>query len=369
MEVETAQIIPRRMSLDSTDGGLLPEYDNNNHKTTLKSPTTSSVSHNQQVYLENKVNCSSGKSSPVTLNTAANPSPRLHSQPAISSESTDDGGLPIDCDIICNADGNIYAVPSEFSSRLLMPTGVLNVAYNRDVLPFPTSAKLLYFYSREAEAKQNVSKFVVSSFPNRFLSTSGSQTMLFLCLPCCTRFLNFAQFLIHGTTKHQLNSENYANMKTVAAAIIQQVSGQAASLHILDLDERLSMDSLLSKEHESSSGSSSRSSLITPPNSAGAFLPKPTSGGCDDHMDGSVANCHTCNLVLASRSLAGVWYEYPPNRGTSFYSVVPSLISNSYGILPEFDLIQVRFPLCTAVILVRRSSAPNVTGITSIRRR
>lgn len=217
-------------------------------------------------------------------------------------------------DIICNCDGAVYLTPNAFSGKLLNPEGMLNEPGDPPSFPCPVLPRTVTYCQEDDSTKV----WCYSVAPvNRENTEQSFSHRLAVCLPCRFQFGDVGQLIQHGISVHSLSSLlRYYAMQPEAntSAIIVKVMDNAPMLQLIKFEERISIESLLSRveAERSESGITKKNSSVTVPTGLTAPVPvsnsqrsSSVSGFCDEHPDGGI-ECPKCDIILSStRSLGG----------------------------------------------------------------
>lgn len=318
MDVESTPAIPVRLSsLEVIDGGVVPKSENNNHMSALASVSSTKDMFTQKGFIENNVPFTSKSSTHEDSNESDRSSLPLQASPQGSDlentecNSTEDAQGMNDADgeftydIICNIDGAVYIVPCKLSSRLLAPNGILNEVTDTVCLPFPVSAKKLYYFNSKGSSNRRITRFTLTDFTSTQQQTSSDFTLQ-ICVPCRKHFSSLSSLLDHASSEHQLtHPELWSELPANTSAVLYKSQSQSLNLNSMKFEEEMSVESLLSKDSQSERSMSRSSSSPA----SGLFSPtsqKAVTSGCDEHPDGGI-ECPKCDLVLSStRSLGGM---------------------------------------------------------------
>lgn len=230
-------------------------------------------------------------------------------------ENQPDDGTQMPCDIICNCDGNVFLTPSELSAKLLTPDGVLNEPSDTHCLPFPVSAKQVY-YHRVGE-HSDIHSFSVTENPET-APVPDEEPCLAACLPCRVKFVDTIKLLAHAHSTHSIITPHISSNRS--SAIIQERNGHSPIISFLTFTSKLTVDSLLVKASElqpmvsaSISQSISQQQQVFPISQQRGITPIT---GCEDHPEGGI-ECPKCDLILSSaRSLGGKCFKVLKSFGS-----------------------------------------------------
>lgn len=217
-----------------------------------------------------------------------------------SNESQSDKWAQMSCDIICNCDGTVYMTPSNLSSKLLTPDGVLNEPTDTHCLPFPVSAKAVYYHH---QGKDDSEPEIYSYTVTENSASTENDHCLTACLPCRFIFSSIDALLSHARAVHNIITPRPISEES--SAIVQQAGNQPPLLSCLSFNSKLSVADLVAKATGAqtlmspSLGMPANQQLLASGHQRGSMT------GCEDHPEGGI-ECPKCDLILSStRSLGG----------------------------------------------------------------
>jgi len=262
-------------SMEASD----PETENNNHLSVIKMAAKNILQQN--IYLENNL--------PLVprLQNTADDSP-THPKPLKVSQKleTDETSSEMMCVLFNSDHGHVIILPDSLASTLSSQGVTISNSNDSSCPGLPMFAKLIYFYqdSRE-EPERPFLRLVVHPLQSDRLSICLEEQVLY-CLLCKTKFTDADSLVTHAASKHDISCEDFPDS---ASAIIQSIGQQAAGLHRVSVEERVSPDTI-------------QTTPRPPLFSSGLLSPRM---GCEEHPDGGI-ECPKCDLTLSSaRSLGG----------------------------------------------------------------
>lgn len=315
LSLNTDSVKPRNKSLAETIETL-----KQNHPLTVNSAVSNLADGGGDSLFSSRLHFTQHDSAKAASTSAASEE-NAENQPGDNNDPTQ-----MSCDIICNCDGTVYLTPSDLSSKLLTPDGVLNEPSDAHCLPFPVSAKQIYYHSVRDNSQVHLFSVVTESAELATAASSSDNSIrLAACLPCRLRFRDTEKLLAHGCAAHSITKPSCASSNSLSA-VIQEKVGQSPELSFLTFAMKLTVDnllvraaelqpvvsaSLMSQQQPAASGS--QPTLFSPGQQQQRGITPVT--GCEDHPEGGI-ECPKCDLILSSaRSLGGkytanLWHFY-----------------------------------------------------------